>query len=298
MAGVKISALPAVTNPTITDVFPLVQAGVTYKSTISQILDLTTGPASEKLATTGALTATYNNGASGVGATLINSGALAALTIDGISAALADRVLVKDQAAPAQNGIYTVTTVGDGATAWVLTRAADYNTVSQIQPGDFFTVWAGTLNANTQWIQQSIVTTIGTDAITFQSNIVAGTGVTKIQNVITVTGAGIGWTVVTGTTQAAAVNNGYFANNAGTVTVTLPATASIGATVRVAGMGAGGWAVAQNAGQSIKIGNTVTTVGVGGSLASTDIGDAVEIVCRVANTGWQVLSLVGNITVV
>jgi hypothetical protein len=74
--------------------------------------------------------------------------------------------------------------------------------------------------------------------------------------------------------------------------------ASVGATVRVAGMGAGGWLVAQGAGQSIRIGSSTTTPGAGGSLASTDIGDAVEIVCRVANTGWQVLSLVGNITVV
>ena len=298
MAGVKISALPAVTAPLGSDVFPLVQAGVTYKSTLDQLLNLVSDPQAIKVATTGALTATYANGTAGVGATLTNSGALAALSIDGVSLSVNDTVLVKDQASTFQNGIYTVTTVGSGAVAWVITRATYYDTATEIDPGDFFTVWSGTVNAKTQWIQLSTVVTVGTDAVTFESNVVAGTGITKTNNTLVVTGAGIGWTVVTGTTQAAAVNQGYFANNAGVVTVTLPAVASVGATVRVAGMGAGGWAVAQGAGQSIRIGSSTTTPGAGGSLASTDIGDAVEIVCRVANTGWMVLSLVGNITVV
>lgn len=298
MAGIKISALPSVTTPTGTDVFPLVQSGVTYKSTLSQILDLLTDSAPLKVATTGALTVVYNNGSSGVGATLTNNGALAALSIDGVSLAANDTVLVKDQASTFQNGLYSVTTVGDGATAWVMTRLANYDSAAEIDPGDFFTVWSGTVNAKTQWIQLSTVVTMGTDAITFQSNVVAGTGVSKTNNTIAVTGGGLAWTVVTGLTQAAAVNNGYFANNGALVTVTLPATAAVGSIVRVAGMGAGGWAVAQNAGQSIRIGNTTTIVGVGGSLASTDIGDAVEIICRVADSGWQVLSMVGNITVV
>ncbi len=298
MAGIKISALPAVTTPTGTDVFPLVQGGVTYKSTLLQILDLVNDPAAVRVATTAALTAVYANGTAGVGATLTNSGALAALSIDGVSLSASNRVLVKDQASTFENGIYTVTTVGDGATAWVLTRASDYDSITEIEPGDFFTTWAGTTNAKTQWIQLSTVAVIGTDAITFESNVVAGLGITKTNNIITVSGAGIGWTVVTGITQAAAVNNGYFANNGALVTVTLPAVAAVGSTVRVAGMGAGGWLVAQNAGQSIRIGSSTTTPGIGGSLASTDIGDAVEMVCRVADTGWQVLSLVGNITVV
>lgn len=296
MAVIKISSLPAVTAPLGSDVFPIVQAGVTYKSTLDQLLNLISDPQAIKVATTGALTATYANGTLGVGATLTNSGALAALSIDGVALSVNDTVLVKDQASTFQNGIYTVTTVGSGVVAWVLTRATYYDTFTEIDPGDFFTVWAGTVNAKTQWIQLSTVATMGADPITFESNVVAGTGVTKTNNTLVVTGAGIGWTVVTGTTQAAAVNQGYFANNALLVTVTLPATASVGATVRVAGMGNGGWAVAQNAGQSIRMGNVTTTTGVGGSLASTDIGDAVEIVCRVANTEWMVLSMVGNVT--
>ena len=79
-------------------------------------------------ATTGNLNATYDNGSAGVGATLTNAGALAALTIDGVSLSTSDRILVKNQSDATENGIYIVTTVGDGATAWVLTRDVSYDT--------------------------------------------------------------------------------------------------------------------------------------------------------------------------
>ena len=98
------------------------------------------------------------------------------------------------------------------------------------------------------------------------------------------------WSTISGTTQAAAVNNGYFANNAGLVTVTLPATAAIGTRVIVAGQGAGGWRLAANAGQTI-IYSAVTTSS-GGSFSSTHQSDTIEVVCQVANTTWQVLSSV------
>ena len=58
------------------------------------------------VATTANLTATYSNGTAGVGATLTNSGTQAALSIDGVTLAVGNRVLVKDQTASLQNGIY------------------------------------------------------------------------------------------------------------------------------------------------------------------------------------------------
>lgn len=121
-----------------------------------------------RAATTATLTAAYNNGASGVGATLTNSGAMAAFSVDGYSAALNDRILVKNQSSSLQNGIYTVTTVGSGAVNWVLTRATDFDTIAEIQPGDFVLVLSGTTNAQTQWVQTATVATIGTDAITWE----------------------------------------------------------------------------------------------------------------------------------
>jgi len=126
------------------------------------------------------------------------------------------------------------------------------------------------------------------------ANITAGTGVaiTNGANTITIaaSGGGLTWSTVSGTTQAAAVNNGYFANNAGVVTVTLPATAAVGSMVIVAGEGAGGWTLAANTGQTIQFGNTATTSG--GSWSSTNQFDTICVVCQVANTTWQVLSSV------
>lgn len=109
---------------------------------------------------------------------------------------------------------------------------------------------------------------------------------------------GITWTEVTGTSQTAAINNGYITNNAGLVTVTLPSTAAVGSIVEVAGSGAGGWKVGQNASGVIHFGNLDTTTGTGGSLASTVRYDAVRLLCITANNGWIVLSSEGNITVV
>jgi hypothetical protein len=130
----------------------------------------------------------------------------------------------------------------------------------------------------------------------------AGTGVSIVNgnNSITInaTGGGVTWTVVTGTSQAAAVNNGYFTNNAGLVTVTLPTTAAVGTVQRVSGYGAGGWKIAQNASQQIFFGITSTTAGVSGSVASTQQYDTIELVCNVANTDWVVQSSVGNLTIV
>lgn len=131
--------------------------------------------ASVVAATTANLNATYDNGTSGVGATLTNAGANAALTLDGVTLNVSDRVLVKNQTAQAQNGIYTVTTVGDGSTAWVLTRATDFNTSAEIQGGDFTFVTGGSTYDNTGWVQTTASVTVGTTAIVWQQFSGAGT---------------------------------------------------------------------------------------------------------------------------
>lgn len=119
------------------------------------------------VATTGNLNATYDNGTAGVGATLTNAGALAAISIDGVSPVLNSRVLVKDQLTIPENGIYTVTTVGDGVTPWVLTRAQNYDSPAEINPGDVVPVINGTVNAHTLWEQTEQVNAVGVDNIIF-----------------------------------------------------------------------------------------------------------------------------------
>src|SRR5580692_6425864 len=73
------------------------------------------------------------------------------------------------------------------------------------------------------------------------ATLTAGTGVSITNGAgsitINATGGALTWTDVTGTTQAMAVNNGYTANNAGTVTLTLPATAAYGTIMAVVGKG-------------------------------------------------------------
>jgi hypothetical protein len=126
-------------------------------------------------ATTANLNATYSNGTSGVGATLTNAGANAAFSVDGVSPSLNARILVKNQTTQAQNGIYVLSTVGDGSTPWVLTRATDFDTATEIAGGDFTFVDAGSTLANTGWVNIDEVTTVGTDPVVFQQFSGAGT---------------------------------------------------------------------------------------------------------------------------
>ena len=130
---------------------------------------------------TAALTATYSNGTAGVGATLTNSGTLAAFSIDGVNPAVGARILIKNQSSTFQNGIYSVTTVGSGAVAWVLTRTTDYNVVAYINPGDLVLVINGTANGMTSWMQTTTMVTIGTTAVTFSAftTNIAGESVTQ-----------------------------------------------------------------------------------------------------------------------
>jgi hypothetical protein len=120
-----------------------------------------------RLGTTANLTATYANGTAGVGATLSNSGTLAALSLDGVAVAVNDRVLVKDQTTGAQNGIYTVTNVGSASVAWVLTRATDGDTAAEMA-GALATVDAGTANGGRLFTTTFAASgTIGTTAVSW-----------------------------------------------------------------------------------------------------------------------------------
>lgn len=135
------------------------------------------------------LTTIYVNGLSGVGATLINSGTQSALVIDGVALALGDRVLVKDQTTALQNGIYTVTNIGGTAVNWVLTRAADFDSPSQMARGDVVNIISGAVNAVTSWMLTGSVATVGTDSITFAelSNNVFSNSIIGTANQIIVT---------------------------------------------------------------------------------------------------------------
>ncbi|BCR31327.1 tail fiber domain-containing protein [Aeromonas caviae] len=119
------------------------------------------------VATTANLDATYASGSSGVGATLTGN-VMAALSLDGVTVTVGMRVLVKNQTAAAQNGIYTLTTAGSTTVAWVLTRATDADTSAKLA-GAVITVDQGTVNGSmlltNDWKKTS---TVGTTAMNWR----------------------------------------------------------------------------------------------------------------------------------
>ena len=142
------------------------------------------------------LNATYNNGTSGVGATLTNAGTQVALVIDGVTVATNDRVLVYQQTNQTQNGVYVVTNTGSGSTNWVLTRSTDTDSYGPSDPdalgaGDAFFVQQGATGAGELYVCNTEGTiTFGTTNITFTqiaatAVYTAGTGISVADNVIT-----------------------------------------------------------------------------------------------------------------
>jgi len=156
----------------------------TYVDQVANGLDV---KASVKVATTANLTTNYNNSAGTLTAT--SNGAI---TIDGVSLSVNDRVLVKDQTTQTQNGFYKVTTVGSGSAAFVLTRTPDANEASEITGGAFTFVEEGTANADNGYVAtHNGVPTLGTDSITFDQfsgagQISAGAALSKNGNTIDV----------------------------------------------------------------------------------------------------------------
>lgn len=162
-------------------------------------------------------TVTYNNGSSGVGATLTNAGVQAALAIDGYTFTVTDvtnstRVLVKNQSNAAYNGIYVVTNAGSIATNWVLTRSTDFNTVgtgpNYIQTGAAVYVSNGTTNGATSWSMTTTGTiTVGSTSLTWSQISSSGniavtapiikTGNTLSLGTVTVSNGGTGLTSLT-----------------------------------------------------------------------------------------------------
>jgi hypothetical protein len=124
---------------------------------------------SVRASTTAALPAcTYANGASGVGATLTGNvnGALAAQ--DGVTLVVNNRLLVKNQAAGLQNGIYALTQVGTAGTPFILTRATDCDSAAEVTTGVATFIEEGSTISATGWVLTTAnPITIGTTALTF-----------------------------------------------------------------------------------------------------------------------------------
>jgi hypothetical protein len=146
------------------------------------------------VATTTNLSGTYDNGTDGLGATLTKATNGALGDIDGYTVLLNDRVLVRAQTDAIENGIYTVTDLGSGSSAWELTRStdADNDPSTEVASGTFVLVQGGATYANSGFVISTVgAVELGTDDVVFNQfssaqNITAGVGLTKIGSEIAI----------------------------------------------------------------------------------------------------------------
>jgi hypothetical protein len=133
------------------------------------------------------------------------------------------------------------------------------------------------------------------------ASITPGTGisVTPGSNSITIAATtAMSWSAKTTSFSMVALN-GYIANHASVLVVaTLPSTATVGDIFEITNIGVAGFKVAQNALQYIYFGLNKTTIGTGGSLSSSNLGDSLRFICTVTDVGFQMLSAIGNIALV
>lgn len=158
-----------------------------YVDTIKQGLDVKD---SVRVATTSNLSATYSSG-------VLTASSNGVISIDGVTLALNDRVLVKNQSDAKQNGIYYVSQVGSSSSPWKLTRAPDADTSDKVTAGLYVWVTEGNTNADSGWIlTTNDPITLDTSTLTFTQfsgagMITAGTGLQKNGNTISLTNTGV-----------------------------------------------------------------------------------------------------------
>ena len=219
-----------------------------------------------RVATTAALTATYANNTPGLVPATLTATGFGALAVDGVSLALGDRVLVKNQTTQLQNGIYSVTAVGSSTTRWVLTRAADADTTAEMPDGTVVNVSEGSLNGSTAYLL-AISGQLGTAVLTASLASAPGTDI----SISTVKGD-----ILTPSTYATA--EGVLAGD----TVTLLAAGSLTARTDTrsvtAAAGTGNATIAEKSAVSLAqvwssavSGTGSVTVTAGGDITSSDV---------------------------
>jgi hypothetical protein len=255
---------------------------------------------------------TYDNGASGVGATLIaNSNGLLGSVGGYGSLIVNDRVLIKDQVSTLQNGIYIVTDLGSVSTPWILTRASDFdNSPSvEVRAGDSTYIQDGTLNG-TQWVMITTGTVIiGTTAIVFTqfagagtytggSGIsIAGTTISNTGVLSNIAGTGIGVSGATGnititnngvTSLTGTVNQITLSGSTGSITASLPSSVTIGGTL-TAGLFSGSGANLTGIPNSALTNNSLT-------IGSTNIALGATSLTLAGLTSVTATSFIGALT--
>lgn len=233
----------------------------------------------------GSLNATYDNGTSGVGATLTNAGTQAALAIDGVTLSVSDRVLIYNQTNAYENGVYTVTDTGSASTNWVLTRATDADSYDPISPdalggGDAFFVQEGDTGVGETYLCTNVGEIVfGTTDITFTQIAsaqvyTAGTGLTLSGTEFSITNTAVssGSYGAADTVASFAVNAQGQLTSASDVSIAIAASQVTSGTLPVARGGTGASTLTANA---VIIGNGTSAVssvspGTAGNVLTSD----------------------------
>lgn len=106
------------------------------------------------------------------------------------------------------------------------------------------------------------------------------------------------WSTIS-SSQTLAINHGYICiSPGGAISLALPAVSSVGDTIEVTLDGSTSFTITQSAGQQIRMGSLSTTAGVGGSLTSNNQGDSIRMVCSIADLKWNIVSAMGNPTII
>jgi hypothetical protein len=228
---------------------------------------------------------TYNNGTDGVGATLTNAGTQVTLTVDGLSLANTNRVLVYTQSNAVQNGIYVVSDIGSNATNWVLTRSTDADSYGiagsdVLGEGSAVFVQSGNTGAGESYVCNTPGTiTFGTSNITFVQISSAqiysnGTGLTLSNTTFSISN-----TAVTAGTYGDAGNVSTITVNAQGQLTNVINTAIVIPSSSVTGLG------------TMAVQNATSVAITGGSINGTLIGNATP-----SNASFTTLSASGEVS--
>jgi len=180
--GASIGGVLTMNNQRIVNLAtPTASTDAATKQYVDEVAQgLKAAPAAEA-ATTVNLSATYNNGTAGVGATLTATANGAFPAVDGVTVSSTtpgqNGILVKNQTNPAQNGRYNLTQIGNSSTPWILTRCAVCDQANEI-PGSYVFVKAGSTQASTGWVAyvaNPATFVVGTDSIIYFQFSGAGT---------------------------------------------------------------------------------------------------------------------------
>ncbi len=181
-------------------------------------------------------------------------------TVDGITLATNDRILIKDQSTGSENGIYTVNASG------APTRATDFDADSEVTGGAFFFAEEGSVNADNGFVLTNDgAITVGTTALTFTQfsgagQVIAGSALTKSGNTLNV---GVDDSSIEVSSDALRVKASGITNTmlAGSIDLTAKVTGSL----PVANGGTGLTAIAKGSILVANTANTITALDGGGS---------------------------------